>query len=81
MADLARRRNARTFEVTEAANTRFLDQMTEQVSDTVFALGNCADARSYYFNPQGEATLLRPVTTRAAIRAAEEFPLTDYSIT
>jgi cation diffusion facilitator CzcD-associated flavoprotein CzcO len=76
-----RRRGARTFEVTEAANTRFLDEMTEKIGASVFAAGNCATSRSYYFNPQGEATLLRPVTTRSAIRAAEEFPLTDYSLT
>ena len=75
----SRRRGATTFEVTEEANTRFLDQMTEQVGDTVFALGHCADARSYYFNPHGEATLLRPATAKAAIRQAADFPLSDYS--
>ena len=75
----ARRRTARTFEVTEEANARFLDQMTDQVGDTVFALGRCADARSYYFNPHGEATLLRPMTARAAIRQASDFPLSDFS--
>jgi cation diffusion facilitator CzcD-associated flavoprotein CzcO len=76
-----RRRGAHTFEVTEEANTAFLDEMTENIGSSVFAVGNCAASRSYYFNPHGEATLLRPMTTRAAIQAAEEFPLTDYSIT
>lgn len=75
-----RRRGARTLEVTEEANDRFLDQMTERVADTVFTVGHCAEARSYYFNPHGEATLLRPMTARAAIRQATEFPLTDYRI-
>lgn len=75
-----RRRHATTFEVTEEANARFLDQMTDRVADSVFALGDCAGARSYYFNPHGEATLLRPTTARAAIRQASEFPLTDYRI-
>jgi cation diffusion facilitator CzcD-associated flavoprotein CzcO len=74
-----KRRGARTFEVTEAANSRFLDVMVEGVSDTVFAAGHCADARSYYFNPHGEATLLRPTTARAAIREASTFPLSDYA--
>lgn len=73
-----KRRGADTFEVTEEANTRFLDQMTRQVRDTVFAVGHCESARSYYFNPHGEATLLRPMTARAAIRQASEFPLSDY---
>ena len=72
------RRGAHTFEVTEEANARFLDQMTTQVGDTVFALGHCESARSYYFNPHGEATLLRPMTARAAIKQATEFPLSDY---
>ncbi len=73
-----KRRGADTFEVTEEANARFLDQMTKQVGDTVFAVGHCENARSYYFNPHGEATLLRPMTARAAIRQASEFPLSDY---
>ena len=74
-----KRSGSHTFEVTEEANARFLDQMTEQVGDTVFALGDCSDARSYYFNPHGEATLLRPMTAKAAIRQASEFPLSDYA--
>jgi len=74
------RRGADTFEVTEEANSRFLDQVTELVGDTVFTVGQCASARSYYFNPHGEATLLRPMTARAAIRQASEFPLTDFHI-
>ena len=75
----AKRRGATTFEVTEEANARFLDQVTDLVGDTVFTNGQCATARSYYFNPHGEATLLRPMTARAAIRQASEFPLSDYS--
>ena len=73
-----KRRGATTFEVTEEANARFLDEMTDRVGDTVFELGHCAEARSYYFNPHGEATLLRPTTAREAIRRAAEFPLSDY---
>ncbi|MCG5432202.1 NAD(P)/FAD-dependent oxidoreductase [Mycobacterium sp. MYCO198283] len=74
------RRGATTFDVTEDANARYLDRMTELLGETVFNAGNCASARSYYFNPHGEATLLRPMTTRAALREASEFPLTDYTI-
>lgn len=74
----AKRRGAATFEVTEEANARFLDEMTDRVGDTVFELGHCAEARSYYFNPHGEATLLRPTTARDAIRRAAEFDMSDY---
>ena len=57
-----KRRGASTFEVTEEANTRYLDRMTELLGDSVWTIGNCATSRSYYFNPSGEATLLRPMT-------------------
>jgi cation diffusion facilitator CzcD-associated flavoprotein CzcO len=78
--DELRRRNGTTFEVTEEANARFLDRMTELLGTSLFTLGDCATSRSYYFNPSGEATLLRPMSTRAAVREASRFPLSDYAI-
>ena len=72
------RRGATTFEVTEEANTRYLDRMTELLGDSLFTTGDCASARSYYFNPSGEPTLLRPTSTRKAIQEASDFPLSDY---
>lgn len=74
------RRAATTFEVTEDANARYLDRMTGLVGDTVFMLGHCGPSRSYYFDPHGEATLLRPMPTRVAVREASQFPLSDYTI-
>ena len=67
-------------EVTEQANTAFLDRMTELLGESLFTMGNCATARSYYFNPAGEPTLLRPSSTESAIKEASEFPLSDYQI-
>ena len=52
--------------------------MTELLGDSLFTRGNCATARSYYFNPSGEAILLRPKSTRAAIREASTYPVSDY---
>ena len=75
-----KRRGATTFEVTEDANTQYRDRMTELLGDSLWSIGNCATSRSYYFNPQGEPTLLRPMSTRTAIKEAMEFPLTDYEI-
>lgn len=75
-----KRRGATTFEVTEEANARFLDRMTQLLDDSVFRWGNCATSRSYYFNHSGEATLLRPTSTRNAVREASTFPLHDYTI-
>jgi cation diffusion facilitator CzcD-associated flavoprotein CzcO len=74
-----KRRGATTFEVTEDANARYLDRMTELLGDSLWTIGNCATSRSYYFNPSGEATLLRPMSTRAAVREASQFPLSDYA--
>jgi cation diffusion facilitator CzcD-associated flavoprotein CzcO len=75
-----RRRGASTFEVTEQANAAYLDRMTELLGDSLWTLGNCATSRSYYFNPQGEPSLLRPMSTADAIKEASEFPLSDYQI-
>jgi cation diffusion facilitator CzcD-associated flavoprotein CzcO len=74
-----RRRGATTFEVSERANARFLDRVTDKLADSVFHLGSCSTARSYYFNQHGEAAILRPTSTINAFRAADRFPLGDYA--
>jgi cation diffusion facilitator CzcD-associated flavoprotein CzcO len=66
------------FEVTEEANAEFLARMRERVEDTVFALGDCSGANSYYFNQHGEATLLRPTSTSNGLREQTRFPLDAY---
>lgn len=75
-----KRRGATTFEITEEANARYLARMTELLGDSLFTNGNCASARSYYFDPVGEPTLLRPTSTRAALKEASGFPIDDYAI-
>jgi cation diffusion facilitator CzcD-associated flavoprotein CzcO len=75
-----KRRGAVTFEVTEEANTKYRDRMTGLLRHSLWTIGNCATSRSYYFNPQGEPTLLRPMLTRRAIKEASQFPLSDYQI-
>ncbi len=74
------RRGGRTFEVTEQANARFLDQMTELLDDSVFRLGNCVTSRSYWFNHTGEAPLFRPTSVNNAVKEQLRFPLSDYAI-
>jgi cation diffusion facilitator CzcD-associated flavoprotein CzcO len=74
------RRDARTFEITEEANARFLDRMTRLLDDSVFYLGNCAGSRSYWFNHSGEAPLFRPTSARSAVKEQKRFPLSDYAI-
>ncbi|MFC9896507.1 flavin-containing monooxygenase [Nocardia sp. NPDC127579] len=73
------RRGEQTFEVTAAANDRFLGEVTDKLGDSVFYGGDCASARSYYFNQHGEAALLRPSSTVTTHRHAVGFPLTDYT--
>jgi len=76
-----RTRGATTFEVDPLANAKFLAEMTDKVGNSVFALGQCATANSYYFNQHGEATLLRPSSTISAHRRASSFPVDDYIYT
>jgi cation diffusion facilitator CzcD-associated flavoprotein CzcO len=73
------RRGASTFEVSEEANAVFLQRMRRKLGDSVFALGSCSTARSYYFNQHGEAAILRPTSTINAFREADRFPLDDYA--
>lgn len=74
------RRGGSTFEVTEQANTRFLDRMTGLLGDSVFLAGNCAGSRSYWFNHSGEAPLFRPTSVRNTVAEQDHFPLDDYAI-
>src|SRR5690606_26975075 len=74
-----RRRGEKTFEVTERANTEFLERVTGKLDSSAFYGGDCATARSYYFNQHAEAALLRPTSTVTAHREAVRFPLDDYA--
>jgi cation diffusion facilitator CzcD-associated flavoprotein CzcO len=75
-----KRRGATTFEVTEDANTKYRDRMTELLGESLWTIGNCATSRSYYFDTHGEPTLLRPMSTKRAIEEASAYPLSDYQI-
>ncbi|MFT4088500.1 MAG: NAD(P)/FAD-dependent oxidoreductase [Gordonia sp. (in: high G+C Gram-positive bacteria)] len=74
-----KRRDKHTFEVTDEANTAFLDRATDNLQSSVFYAGDCSTSRSYYFNQHGEATLLRPNATLTTLREQGSFPLDDYT--
>jgi hypothetical protein len=74
------RRGARTFEVTEEANARFLDRMTKLLGNSVFYAGDCATSNSYWFNHSGEAPLFRPTSVHNAVSEQDRFPLEDYTL-
>lgn len=84
MAHMARclgemqRRGAASFEVTQQACDAFTRDMRRRVGQSVFVKGQCASANSYYFNPHGEAVLLRPTSTADALRQAQRFDLGSY---
>lgn len=73
-----RRAGARTFEVTEAAQARFVEKMLKKRNSSVLGVGNCATANSYYFNPRGETPLLRLSSARNGLKQARSFPLSSY---
>ncbi|AKU15074.1 flavin-containing monooxygenase [Luteipulveratus mongoliensis] len=76
-----RRQGASGFEPTAGAQEKFVRRMRARVSHSVWARSICNGANSYYFNPHGEATLLRPLTARAGMRAARRFDVSDYQLT
>ena len=69
-----KRRGADTFEVTEEANARYLDRMTELLGDSLWTLGNCATSRSYYFNPQRRTFAAASDGHLDSNRGSVEFP-------
>ena len=73
-------RGATTFEVTDAANARFIADVKHRLENSVFERGNCASSRSYWFSPSGEPALFRPTSVGNAVRAQDRFPLSDYAI-
>jgi cation diffusion facilitator CzcD-associated flavoprotein CzcO len=73
-------RGGQTFEITEDANTRFLQRMSDLLDDSVFHLGHCATSRSYWFNHSGEAPLFRPTSVHDAVKQQDRFPLSDYAM-
>lgn len=73
-----RRRGAQSFEARRQASDAFVSEMKQHLRSSVFLNGNCASANSYYFNPHGEPTLLRPTSTPAGLKRAARYPLTSY---
>lgn len=73
-----RERDAQIFEISREANDTFLREMSRRLERSVFLNGHCAGSKSYYFNPHGEATLLRPTSTVAGLWRAGHFPIDDY---
>lgn len=72
------RQGARSFEVRQAATDAFVARMKGWLKDSSFLNGDCTAANSYYFDPHGEPSLLRPTTVARAHLRHANFPLSDY---
>jgi len=72
------RRGAESFEATEDAQQKFIEKMRRKGDDTVFAVGSCNSANSYYFDPHGQFSLLRLSSARNGMASARHFPLNAY---
>jgi cation diffusion facilitator CzcD-associated flavoprotein CzcO len=74
----AERRSATAVEVREEAADRWTRFATERLGRSLWSVGSCATANSYYFDHHGDTPFLRPTSSRQAWRAAKTFPMDDY---
>jgi cation diffusion facilitator CzcD-associated flavoprotein CzcO len=72
------RRGATSVEVRDEAADRWTRFATERLSRSLWQVGACATANSYYFDHHGDTPFLRPTSSRQAWHAARTFPLDDY---
>ena len=74
----ARRRQATAVEVREEAAERWTGFAQERLGRSLWSVGSCEAANSYYYDHNGDTPFLRPTSSRQAWRAAKTFPLEDY---
>jgi cation diffusion facilitator CzcD-associated flavoprotein CzcO len=73
-----KRRRATAVEVREQAAERWTHFARERLGRSLWSIGSCATANSYYFDHHGDTPFLRPTSSKEAWRAAKTFPLDDY---
>jgi cyclohexanone monooxygenase len=73
----AHRKRARRVEVTQEANDRYFAEMMRKRHRQIFWQDSCQQARSYYFDKNGDVPL-RPASTIESIWRSRRFPLDDY---
>lgn len=74
----ARRRGATVVEVREEAADRWTAYALDRMSHSVWTLGECTSANSYYYDQHGDTTYLRPTSAREAWHASRTFSFDDY---
>jgi cyclohexanone monooxygenase len=73
----AQRRHASRVEVKQEATDRYFAEMMRKRHRQIFWQDSCQDARSYYFDRNGDVPL-RPASTIHTFWRARRFPLDDY---
>jgi cyclohexanone monooxygenase len=73
----AHRKRASRVEVTQEANDRYFAEMMRKRHRQIFWQDSCQQARSYYFDKNGDVPL-RPASTIESIWRSRRFPLDDY---
>jgi cation diffusion facilitator CzcD-associated flavoprotein CzcO len=76
-----RSRGATAVEVREEAAERWTRFAQERLGRSLWSVGSCDTANSYYFDHHGDTPFLRPTSAKQAWRAAKTFPLEDYHFT
>jgi cation diffusion facilitator CzcD-associated flavoprotein CzcO len=76
----ARTDDANWVEVTDAANTRYFEEVLSRRHRQVFWQDSCRAANSYYFDKNGDVGL-RPATTFEVYWRSKRFDLDDYQFT
>ena len=74
----AKRKNANYIEVKQEAHDKDFKLVIKKRDNTVLYHGNCAPSNSYYFDANGDAPLIRPVTIFSMWLKSHTFPLRDY---
>ncbi|MUM19758.1 NAD(P)/FAD-dependent oxidoreductase [Mycobacterium sp. CBMA271] len=75
----AQRLGATDVEVRKDATDAWTEKVRGRYATSLFQVGNCSTANSYYFDHNGESAYIRPMTTQAARRSSRTFPLHDYA--
>ncbi len=75
----ARKRGANTIEVTQRAFDDDYAQVLKRRESQVLFHGNCAQSRTYYFDKNGDAPLVRPATQLGQWLRSHFAPMDDYT--
>jgi cation diffusion facilitator CzcD-associated flavoprotein CzcO len=73
-----RNQGAKCFEVKQAATDDYVASMTRSFHPSLFSLNHCSAAQSYYFDPHGKPSLIRPSSVLRAHKEQASFALSDY---